>query len=230
MSAAYFFNCEIFQSTHPARGATLPHGNGAGQPTISIHAPRERCDTLANSKKESIMYFNPRTPREVRRYYKSKQRYPVRFQSTHPARGATNKIINVRQSLKISIHAPRERCDLFACSRASSLLIFQSTHPARGATLHVFPPSRDTAISIHAPRERCDLMGHANVLITTISIHAPRERCDEDKIAVFLHWWISIHAPRERCDLNRFIIYYMFGIFQSTHPARGATFRKLSRH
>ena len=56
-----------FQSTHPARGATrrLPV---AGRPVgISIHAPREGCDYYKSKRPSWSRYFNPRTPRGVRR-------------------------------------------------------------------------------------------------------------------------------------------------------------------
>ena len=59
---------EIFQSTHPARGATyLLYGMQDIAHIISIHAPREGCDEFTNAGE--IVLF--------------------KFQSTHPARGAT---------------------------------------------------------------------------------------------------------------------------------------------
>ena len=74
-----------FQSTRPARGATCPHGqygrgtfyfnpraprgarhaDGSFVPDangISIHAPRERRDRIAQVCQPSMMYFNPRAP------------------------------------------------------------------------------------------------------------------------------------------------------------------------
>ena len=83
------FMLRIFQSTHPARGATAQR------------SPR----------KWPRPYFNPRTPRGVRRPHKVYINGSIQFQSTHPARGATPAI-----------------------GGNSGLLIFQSTHPARGAT------------------------------------------------------------------------------------------------
>ena len=57
-----------------------------------------------------------------------------------------------------------------------------------------------------------------------ISIHAPREGCDDmteqERIAMER---ISIHAPREGCDLSVMNIPAVGGVFQSTHPVRGAT-------
>ena len=79
-----------FQSTHPARGATL---------MLVILPPCKR-------------YFNPRTPRGVRRFQ--------------------NNCKSLLHS--ISIHAPREGCDPACCSSRLTSALFQSTHPARGAT------------------------------------------------------------------------------------------------
>ena len=57
--------------------------------TISIHAPREGCDQYTW---ELYQYF-------------------YKFQSTHPARGATVPPIEPPLDPPISIHAPREGCD-----------------------------------------------------------------------------------------------------------------------
>ena len=58
-----------------------------------------------------------------------------------------------------------------------------------------------------------------------ISIHAPREGCDLDwpDIDLIMKMIISIHAPREGCDLQQLPQYSTAFLFQSTHPARGAT-------
>ena len=169
-----------FQSTHPARGATPHVGQRPVQQAISIHAPREGCDRLylmalfgtynnfnprtPRGVRPLIMdafianaNFNPRTPRGVRRTTGVYLGIPQRFQSTHPARGATigipaghNPLLyfnprtprGVRRYLtatldaqtSISIHAPREGCDESACGCSRPGGRFQSTHPARGAT------------------------------------------------------------------------------------------------
>ena len=57
-----------------------------------------------------------------------------------------------------------------------------------------------------------------------ISIHAPREGCDMAEIkAKRKHFAISIHAPREGCDGRLSALNLLLVVFQSTHPARGAT-------
>ena len=59
---------DIFQSTHPARGATTLRG-------------ADLCG--------ADLYFNPRTPRGVRPQEAWGLVWRAVFQSTHPARGAT---------------------------------------------------------------------------------------------------------------------------------------------
>ena len=100
------------------------------------------------------------------------------FQSTHPVRGATAIHTGHTGVLLISIHAPREGCDVErflpvarhqisihapreGCDTTRRLLSgghlqFQSTHPVRGATSTDLLMSRRIGISIHAPREGCD--------------------------------------------------------------------------
>ena len=172
--------CHIFQSTHPARGATYLFAAVRDASHISIHAPRERCDCTADRPLPGRYDFNPRTPREVR--------LPQSY-SCHPI-------------TRISIHAPRERCDAQALAYQNNfhhfnprtprevrlppfvsgvfLLLFQSTHPARGATIAYVQHGLRDVISIHAPRERCDGKACRVVHNVHISIHAPRERCDQD--------------------------------------------------
>ena len=81
---------EIFQSTHPLRGATRRGG---------WHL--RRC-----------YYFNPRTPCGVRRQHGHKRRIMrFQFQSTHPLRGATVGATYTPAVSEISIHAPLAGCD-----------------------------------------------------------------------------------------------------------------------
>ena len=101
----------------------------------------------------------------------------------------------------ISIHAPREGCDLDG-----------NGEPVR------------RVISIHAPREGCDFAdGTSTNNDTQISIHAPREGCDDHRVVKLRDREISIHAPREGCDIINTVNQMITAIFQSTHPVRGAT-------
>ena len=54
---------DIFQSTHPVRGATGLVIAVDYRQSISIHAPREGCDLRWPPRpRQSQTYFNPRTP------------------------------------------------------------------------------------------------------------------------------------------------------------------------
>ena len=82
-----------FQSTHPARGATSIYKFGTVFVDISIHAPREGCDPTLCDCIDTIGNFNPRTPRGVRLAANcSSSISRDTFQSTHPARGATQRL------------------------------------------------------------------------------------------------------------------------------------------
>ena len=228
----------LFQSTHPARGATpaaLPSAQSTGN--FNPRTPRGvRPLTICRHNQQGD--FNPRTPRGVRRCVCWNSPLPHEFQSTHPARGATysgkrtyaecSSNFNPRTprgvrrpplsgmcwSLCISIHAPREGCDIPRGTRKTEHRLFQSTHPARGATcatckhwvmVDVFQsthPARGATgahlgrtlrrmISIHAPREGCDPAACPRSHSSSISIHAPREGCDQ-----------GIRSAKPMCDFN----------------------------
>ena len=59
----------------------------------------------------------------------------ILFQSTPPARGATQGVGLFEERQAISIHAPREGSDFGARCLHQHSSEFQSTPPARGATL-----------------------------------------------------------------------------------------------
>ena len=104
---------EKFQSTRPARGATDTEAVLGRANSISIHAPREGRDFSPQRLPRNFPHFNPRAPRGAR------PRPPELPQSR---RG-------------ISIHAPREGRDHGCCPTSGRSLVFQSTRPMRGATL-----------------------------------------------------------------------------------------------
>ena len=148
----------MFQSTHPARGAT---GNLCLRcpvcDEVSIHAPREGCDMRSPPVPTRSLCFNPRTPRGVRRTVSTlviqlpssfNPRTPrgVRhtistvkevtnmFQSTHPARGATSGILPTSiPSSHFNPRTPRGVRQRYGYD-VQAMTQFQSTHPARGAT------------------------------------------------------------------------------------------------
>ena len=101
---------------------------------------------------------------------------------------------------------------------------FQSTHPLRGATItpHCVV-GQCSVISIHAPLAGCDAL---NRLLRWILFYfnprtpcGVRPRCFRECVAELK---ISIHAPLAGCDRSAIFVRTL-GLFQSTHPLRGAT-------
>ena len=60
---------------------------------ISIHAPLAGCDDELRVKKHDPVYFNPRTPCGVRPACSKRKADILKFQSTHPLRGATSRAL-----------------------------------------------------------------------------------------------------------------------------------------
>ena len=147
-----------FQSTHPARGATIAARNFANAIMISIHAPREGCDG--------------RTETET-----AHERQGA-FQSTHPARGATRRRRAPREEEGISIHAPREGCDGRLWYTIDVVEGFQSTHPARGATISMYGHGGMWIFQSTHPARGATGWERIHRATGDISIHAPREGCD----------------------------------------------------
>ena len=102
----------LFQSTPPARGATLVVvGRVSRSAGISIHAPREGGDgyQYEDLRLDVISIHAPREGGDF--IVGSSWAMDSLFQSTPPARGATNMDHYDKRQLDISIHAPREGGD-----------------------------------------------------------------------------------------------------------------------
>ena len=133
--AASYTPLDLFQSTHPARGATCAEHCDRHPCGISIHAPREGCDPMLPNNTVGNEVISIHAPRE----------------------GCDYQSASYGLSDSISIHAPREGCDLGRANLATAIRSnfnprtprgvrrnsgtattsdrkFQSTHPARGAT------------------------------------------------------------------------------------------------
>ena len=125
-----------FQSTLPAKGATLPgkaaiHCNG-----ISIHAPREGSDRIASWRTPKFYHFNPRSPRRERRKRRSR----------------------CVQQILISIHAPREGSDIHDVNGHYQIRDFNPRSPRRERPRRSIRQTSEETISIHAPREGSDIV------------------------------------------------------------------------
>ena len=167
-----------FQSTHPVRGATRPWPRPPRTRPISIHAPREGCDSSRRRPSTSRSRFQSTHPVRGATNSRRGRRNAREFQSTHPVRGATPYLRRPDRMGQISIHAPREGCDYEPTCTLLPASSFQSTHPVRGATIGERHGRRHPVISIHAPREGCDFAAAVEFESADISIHAPREGCD----------------------------------------------------
>ena len=199
-----FLARSMFQFTHPGRGAT-----GIGFQHLALtrefqftHPGRGATRTLARHSSWRRC-FNSRTPGGVRPYH------------TYP----------LISTASVSIHAPREGCDVNKSSIANRKNKFQFTHPGRGATLREKAPPLPPKVSIHAPREGCDLskehpasQHHLGFNSRTPGGVRPRR---EQLLRTCLD--VSIHAPREGCDVYVGHFGRSYDMFQFTHPGRGAT-------
>ena len=124
---------------------------------MSIHAPRTGSDQMEEKTKTAGTDFNPRSPHGERRPAEWRTPMIYKFQSTLPARGATE------------MKLPNSSADLF-----------QSTLPARGAT-----PGDCDSVSCYfdfnprSPHGERLLVHQDNHAFFRISIHAPRTGSDE---------------------------------------------------
>ena len=201
-----------FQSTPPARGATArtpagsprrldfnPRPPRGGRPfcsislTLSAHFnPRPpRGGRLSEILEEpySLCDFNPRPPRGGRLGKRLGVIAAGEFQSTPPARGATEWLCisasqakfqstpparGATESANVPVPVPAEFQSTPPARGATSPeaarevcdALFQSTPPARGATASEDEHSAGGDISIHAPREGGDSPARAGVRLS----------------------------------------------------------------
>ena len=125
---------------------------------ISIHAPRTGSDGLLSSaqrrasnfnprsphgerpalrilKRENASDFNPRSPHgERQKYSEILPKRKTKFQSTHPARGATRCAAAIQSAADFNPRSPHGERPRTAW-RTPPRFLFQSTLPARGATI-----------------------------------------------------------------------------------------------
>ena len=154
------------------------------------------------SRSRASLHFNPRTPRGVRPVPSPTGWASLKFQSTHPARGATPHVGQRPVQQAISIHAPREGCDA-------------PPHGSKSARGHFNPRTpRGVRQKAAAPGGACR---------DDFNPRTPRGVRREGSNPSPAAKEISIHAPREGCDGTYNPKGPNHWLFQSTHPARGAT-------
>ena len=124
-----------FQSTLPARGATIPHCCLLPRNGFQSTLPARGATCATAFSIVLTVYFNPRSPHGERQQETQGWTLASLFQSTLPARGATT---SAWPPLRYST--------------------FQSTLPARGATMRKNCYCWNCFISIHAPRTGSDII------------------------------------------------------------------------
>ncbi len=213
-----------FQSTRPARGASSGDYPCLHLTSVSIHAPR------------AGRVYRP-TPERCE---------AVRFQSTRPARGASVLLHMVHHAPFVSIHAPRAgRVDatLFAqgaersfnpraprgarlarSRQVNPVFAFQSTRPARGASRRNREEQSDAKFQSTRPARGASLFAQLQRVRHRVSIHAPRAgRVHSERHLSSVAVSVSIHAPRAGRVAQGLDGQWHATEFQSTRPARGAS-------
>ena len=153
----------------------------------------------------------------------------VTFQSTLPARGATDwRKHRTRQAVAFQSTLPARGATRQTRSPRTSSSPFQSTLPARGATSPATAIPAAIRISIHAPREGSDASARpaARVISHHFNPRSPRGERQDGALHLHLLCNISIHAPREGSDEQVIPLCRVLLRFQSTLPARGATIQE----
>ena len=138
---SYFHTSQqAFQSTPPARGATLSDALSCKVTQISIHAPREGGDDRSPRGALYSRKFQSTPPARGATASASTASRPRAFQSTPPARGATPPARPRCSPRRYFNPRPPRGGRLCVISLPLIYHSFQSTPPARGATakMHSF--------------------------------------------------------------------------------------------
>ena len=168
--------------------------------TISIYAPRTGSDSLTSASRHEYRDFNLRSPHGERHNGTTLHHPHQRFQSTLPARGATFGVVRVTSPVSISIYAPRTGSD---------------NHNSRS--------SYSCHISIYAPRTGSD-GGHQlrEYMETDFNLRSPHGERPFFFASSLGNIDFNLRSPHgERQGLVT--VNGVQLVFQSTLPARGAT-------
>ena len=172
----------LFQSTPPARGATIIRRRSRSRRGFQSTPPARGATPDTVRAWFPSWHFNPRPPRGGRRYDNSQQ----------------------RDSCGISIHAPREGGDWQSAETPDSINIFQSTPPARGATkIRFHTIQRDFDFNPRPPRGGRPCITHPFCFKYAFQSTPPARGATTFDIQVDDITGISIHAPREGGDSGK---------------------------
>ena len=146
--------------------------------------------------------------------------------SIHASReGSDIDLANMDNPTQISIHASREGSDHQRWRRLQSRRNFNPRFP-RGKRLYSVGEQTGYRINFNPrfPRGKRQPNRFGRQALTYISIHASREGSDRFLLQGLSVLWISIHASREGSDSSTTRPESSTGGFQSTLPAREATY------
>ncbi len=163
-----------FQSTRPARGATLARWIGGNWSYgFNPRAPRGarlHADVVCEND-VFVSIHAPRAGRDCAIGFKCQRAYG--FQSTRPARGATcGVLVNAVKATRFNPRAPRGARRTLSPFDSAQEQQFQSTRPARGATYVFDPDFVSDVVSIHAPRAGRDV--HTGIVFQVSTCFNPR--------------------------------------------------------
>jgi len=124
-----------------------------------------------------------------------------RFQSTLPAKGATQYGWERQGQPDISIHAPRKGSDKQDVFDFSGTVNFNPRSPQRERPLAEFNTNPYDIISIHAPRKGSDInFGVVSLWQKYFNPRSPQRERRDPKGELYIACKISIHAPRKGSD------------------------------
>ena len=166
--------------------------------------------------------FNPRPPRGGRRPARSGSQGPYQFQSTPPARGATQRDIVIGTVGIISIHAPREGGDCGLWMFRNIQCNF-NPRPPRGGRLHTIL-QRTCSTTDFNPRPPRGGRQKPNTRYqegNQFQSTPPARGATKTRVKTKQITRISIHAPREGGDWGFPYISYAKCHFNPRPPRGG---------
>ena len=215
-----------FQSTRPARGATKAARHRVKQNPVSIHAPRAGRDFSDEVERWTMDCFNPRAPRGARPTPTDWVGGCMAFQSTRPARGATDAFAYFKYLEPVSIHAPRAGRDAGGSATTAARASFNPRAPRGARPQRIGGIARTTSFNPRAPRGARPTTAIRRSLSPVFQSTRPARGATavagEDGLRADCFNPRAPRGARRRCRAMP----ALFKEFQSTRPARGATPRR----
>ena len=239
--------CQMFQSTRPARDATLhmpelgffancfnprvPRGTRpiwerveGDESSVSIHASRAGRDHGPDPARRDGVRFNPRVPRGTRPARRTVMMRAYRFQSTRPARDATrvdrrNGGGEMFQSTRPARDATRSGSGFAARCRSFNPRVPRGTRPRSGIRHKNMAGFQSTRPARDATRNR----GAGRLVRRCFNPRVPRGTRLQRRPGTHRGLTVSIHASRAGRDNGYMAMLKTERVFQSTRPARDAT-------